>query len=140
TRNHTSTASGAAKTDAWHKAFGGARADWSSANDHFTLLANAYKGAEGQPLPGTISIAGVNLALDTVPISGMNLLASWRRVFENASSITMQAYYDRSERTVPPTFAETLDLADFQFQHSLRFGGRHAVAWGGEYRRSKDRL
>jgi len=140
TRNHTLTPSGEAKTDAWHKVFGGARADWSRARDQLTLFGNAYKGAEGQPLPGAIAISGVSLPLDTVPIAGVNLLGSWKRVFGNDSSLTVQAYYDRTERTVPPTFAERLDLADLQFQHSLRWGGRHAVAWGAEYRRSKDRL
>jgi len=140
TRNHTSTESGAAKTDAWHKVFGGVRVDWSRAGDQLTLLGNAYKGAEGQPLPGTISISGVNLPLDTVPISGINFLANWKRDFSNDSSITLQAYYDRTERTVPPTFGEKLDIADLQFQHSLRLGGRHAAAWGAEYRRSKDRV
>jgi iron complex outermembrane receptor protein len=140
TRNHTETASGLAKTDAWHKTFGGVRADWGRARDQLTLLANAYKSSEGQPLPGAISITGVNLPLDTIPISGVNLLANWKRVLGNDSSLTVQAYYDRTQRTVPPTFAERLDLADLQFQHSLRWGGRHAVAWGAEYRRSKDRL
>lgn len=139
TRNHTSTEAGTAKNDAWHKAQAGFRADWSRPSGDLTLLGNAYRGSEGQPLPGSISI-GINLPLDTISLSGVNLLAHWQRGFADGSSLTLQAYYDRTKRIVPPTFAETLDLADIQFQHSLRALGRHAVTWGAEYRRGNDRL
>ena len=36
-----------------------------------------------------------------------------------ARASAVQAYYDRTERTVPPTFSEKLDIVDVQFQHSL---------------------
>lgn len=140
TRNHTSTETGTVKNDAFHKAQAGFRADWSRPSGDLTLLGNAYRGSEGQPLPGSISITGVNLPLDTISLSGVNLLANWTRAFADGSRLTLQAYYDRTKRIVPPTFAETLDLADVQFQHSLRAMGRHAVTWGAEYRRSNDRL
>jgi iron complex outermembrane receptor protein len=140
TRNHTSTEAGIAKNDAWHKVQAGLRADWSRPSGDLTLLGNAYQGREGQPLPGSIAITGVNLPLDVISLSGVNLLAHWRRGFADGSSVMLQAYYDRTKRVVPPTFAETLDLADVQFQHSLRALGRHALTWGAEYRRGNDRL
>ena len=115
-----STPSGAAKTDAWHKTQVGFRADWGGARDQFTVQGDAYRGSIGQPLPGTISITGTALALDTISVSGANLITRWGRTLAGGSRLTVQAYFDRTERTVPPTFGETLSTTDVQFQHSLR--------------------
>jgi iron complex outermembrane receptor protein len=52
----------------------------------------------------------------------------------------LQAYFDRTERTVTPTFAEKLDIVDVQFQHSWQPAAAHALVWGGEYRHSRDRV
>jgi iron complex outermembrane recepter protein len=139
-RNHTTTASGLAVDDASYKGQMGFQADWEHSTDQFTLQGNAYRGAEGQPLPGTISISGVNLALDTISISGANLTTRWMRDLEGGASFLLQAYYDRTERIVPPTFSETLDIMDVQFQHSLRPFGMHALTWGAEYRYGRDRV
>lgn len=134
--SHTSTANGTAKADAWHQGHIGFRADWGG----FTILGNAYKGTNGQPLPGTISISGLNLALGAIPVSGENIAGRWKIVTGGGSSLNVQAYYDRTERTVPPTFAEKLTIADFQFEHSIRPVGHHSLTWGGEYRYGMDRL
>jgi iron complex outermembrane receptor protein len=138
--DQTATASGAAKTDAWHKSQAGFRADWGGARDQFTVQGDAYRGSMGQPLPGTISITGVALALDTISISGGNLIGRWARSLEGGSSLSVQAYFDRTERTVPPTFAETLNTTDVQFQHTLRPLGMHRVTWGAQYRHAMDRV
>jgi iron complex outermembrane receptor protein len=139
-RDHTSTANGNAKSDAWHKGQVGFRADWDRPGDQFMVQGNAYHGREGQPLPGSISISGVNLPLDTISLSGVNLVTRWQHLLEGGSNVTLQGYFDRTERTVPPTFAETLDIVDLQFQHSLQPIGIHAAAWGAEYRYGMDRV
>ncbi|MDB5865509.1 MAG: TonB-dependent receptor [Betaproteobacteria bacterium] len=136
----TSTASGAGKSDAWHKSQGGFRADWGGARDQFTVQGDAYQGSIGQPLPGTVSITGVTLALDTISVSGANLLGRWARNLEGGSSLSVQAYFDRTERTVPPTFGEALNTYDLQLQHSLRPLGMHTVTWGAQYRYAMDRV
>jgi len=135
-RDHTSTALGTPKTDAWHQAHVGFRADWG----RFTVLGDAYKGRNGQPQPGSISIGGVNLPLGSIPISGINVIGRWRHVSETGSAITVQTYYDRTERTVPPTFADKLQLLYLELEHSIRPIGRHSITWGGEYRYGMDRL
>ena len=99
-----------------------------------------YRGRESQPAPGAIAISGVNLALGTVAISGVNLTTHWMHLLEGGSNVSVQAYYDRSERTVPPIFDETLDIVDLQFQHSLRPSGMHAVVWGANFRYGMDRV
>ena len=139
-RGHTETAAGVAKTDAWRKTHGGFRIDWKNARDQWSVLGHAYDGRVGQPLPGTISITGVTLALDTIAISGGNLSARWQRSLGEESNFTLQADLERSRRVVPPTFAETLVIGDIQARHLLAPIGRHVLAWGAEYRQSRDRL
>jgi iron complex outermembrane receptor protein len=137
--DHTSTATGSPRDDAWHRGQVGFRADWTSARDQFMLQGNAYRGTVGQPTPGTI-VTGASFTLGDITISGANLAARWNRRLEDGSSFNLQAYYDRTERTVPPTFAETLNIIDVQFQHSLRPAGRHALTWGAGYRYGMDRI
>jgi iron complex outermembrane recepter protein len=139
-RDHSTTASGSPMDDAWHKAQAGFRADWDLGDDRFTAHGNAYSGTMGQPKPGSVSIGGVDLALAAIPVSGANLTTQWAHRFGDGSEASLQAYYDQTKRTVPPTFAETLDIVDLQFQHSSRFAGAHDFVWGAEYRYSRDRL
>ena len=137
---NTETANGTDVDDAARFTQAGFRGDWNALAGRLTVQGDTYRGKRGQPLPGTISISGVNLALDDVTTSGANLLARWERSLDNDSALSVQAYYDRTHRTVPPTFAETLELADIQVQHSSRPAAGHAVVVGGEYRLGRDRL
>jgi iron complex outermembrane receptor protein len=135
-RNHTETANGTVKDDAWHKSLAGFRGDWERAADQLMLLGTAYKGSEGQPLPAMIP-AGVN---GEISISGVNLTTRWKRRLDSRSTISVLGYLDRTERTVPPIFAERLNIIDLQFLYSLRLAGIHAVDWGAEYRYGMDRV
>ncbi|MBV8379167.1 MAG: TonB-dependent receptor [Paucibacter sp.] len=137
---HTQTAGGADVDDASQFTQVGFRGDWQVAADKLTVQGDAYRGRHGQPEPGSISISGVALALGDITTSGANLLAHWDRILDDGASVSVQAYYDRTQRTVPPTFAETLDLADLQFQHSFRAFASHDVVWGAELRQGQDRL
>jgi iron complex outermembrane receptor protein len=138
--DRTATASGAAKTDSWHKSQAGFRADWGAGRDQFTLQGDVYRGSFGQPLPGTISVTGTALELDTISASGGNVIGRWSRSLEGGSSLMVQAYFDRTERTVPPTFSQTLNTTDVQFQHSLRPIGIHTLTWGAQHRYGMDRV
>jgi iron complex outermembrane receptor protein len=139
-RTHTSTESGNAVNDAWHRTQVGFRADWNRPVDQVTVHGNAYTGGEDQPAPGAIAISGVNLALGRIAMSGANLTTHWDHLLDGGSSLSFQAYYDRTKRSVPPTFSETLDIVDMQVQHSLRPFGKHALVWGANYRYSMDRV
>ena len=139
-RFSTETEDGIRKDDAWHKRQVGFRTDWRRAGDTLTVHGNAYDGAEGQPLPGTIEITGVPLPLGTISVSGANVTARWSHALEGGSNVSLQAYVDRTRREVPPSFTETLTLVDLQFQHSLRPIGRHALVWGAEYRYGRDHV
>jgi iron complex outermembrane receptor protein len=137
---HTFTEDGTPKNDAYHQSQVGFRADWERPGDQFNLEGNAYTGREGQPLPGTIVINGQNFPLGAIPVSGVNLTSHWSHLLDNGSSLSMQAYYDRTERTVPPTFAEKLDIFDLQVQHSLLPIDQHSIIWGASFRYAFDHV
>jgi iron complex outermembrane receptor protein len=137
-RDNLYTANGTPVTDAWHKKQVGFRADVGHEGNRVTVLGNAYNGAIGQAAPGSISITGTTLALGTISISGLNLTSRWDHMLDDGSSFSLQAYYDQTTRDVPPTLAETLDIFDVQFQHSLKPIGMHTPVWGVNYRYGQD--
>jgi len=138
--DHTNTAAGVVVDDAWHKRQAGFRADWQADADQWTLQGDIYRARKGQPLPGTISVAGVKLDLRNETFNGANLVGRWTREFAEGGNISVQATYDHSQRTVPPTFAENLDIWDLQAQYTLAPMGRHQVSVGAEHRSAMDRL
>ena len=137
-RLHTETADGSAVNDASHTTQLGFRADWGQAADKVSLQGDAYTGKREQPLPGMLSITGIDLALGTISVSGANLVARWERRLADDASVTGQLSYDRVERTVPPTFSDKADIVDLQLQHAWRPSPAHALVWGVQYRGARD--
>ena len=82
----------------------------------------------------------MNLPLAAIAVSGGNLTGRWTKRLAAGSEAMVQAYIDHTERTVPPTFAEKLDIVDLQFQHSLEVAKTHSIVWGAQYRHSWDRV
>lgn len=112
---HMEDATGLVPDDAWHKAQFGFRTDWGGDADQFSLLGEVCHTRKGQPLPGSVQV-GIPIDLDSITSSGVNLLARWQRTLDAGGKLSVQAYNDRTERDVPPAFAETLDILDFQAQ------------------------
>jgi iron complex outermembrane receptor protein len=139
-RSHTETADGQAIDDAMHLAQAGFRADWSMPLDKISLHGDAYSGRRGQPLPGTITITGVDFALEDIRTSGANLVGRWERQLGSDASVSGQVTYDHVERNNPPTFFDRVDIVDVQLQHAWTPTGGHSVVWGGQYRYAKDRV
>lgn len=137
-RAHTETQDGRPVDDASNTTQLGFRTDWAHGSDRITFQGDAYDGKREQPLPGSISISGVDLALGTISVSGANLLTRWERRLAGDASVTALLTYDRVERTVPPTFAEKLDIVDLQIQHAFRPRAEHSLVWGAEYRYAMD--
>jgi iron complex outermembrane receptor protein len=135
---HTETSTDAPIDDASRFTHIGMRADWEHRATRFTLQGDAYDGRRGQPLPGTISIFGVTLDLGNIKTSGADLLARWESELEDGAGWVVQAYVDRTQRTVPPTFAETLDIVDLQLQHTFHPAAAHTIVWGAEIRHGMD--
>jgi len=121
------TAVGRDARDAWRQAQGGFRLDWNASNDLVTVQGDIYGGAQRQTLG------------PDQRVSGHNLLARWTRELEGGSTLRVQAYYDDLERTKAGFFGDDVHTYDVELQHSFTLG-RHAVVWGGGYRRTKDRF
>ncbi|MES2935102.1 MAG: TonB-dependent receptor, partial [Pseudomonadota bacterium] len=138
-RHHLSKDDGTAVNDALHKGQIGFRADWQHAGTEWTVQGNAYDGAVEQPAPGSVA-TGTQFDLGTIPVSGVNLSGRWAQAMGDGSSISLQAYYDHTKRTVPPTFGEALNVVDLQFQHSLLPIDIHTLAWGANYRYGMSRV
>lgn len=133
----TDTANGTPIDDAGHKSQAGFRADWERGDNQFALQGDLYRGRHGQPAPGNI-VTGRPYVRGDVSISGGNLLGRWARTFSDGGNLQMQAYYDRTKRTIRPTLSETLDIGDIQLQYGLPPIGRHALVAGAEYRYADD--
>jgi len=127
-RDHTSRADGTSVHDSWDSGQAGFRADWGTAAGAFTLQGDAYRGTIDQAAPGDIRI------------SGGNVLARWARQLSGGDRVQVQAYFDNTEREIPGTFGERLNIFDVEFQHALRVGSQHSVIWGGGYRRADDHV
>lgn len=136
---NTETAAGKELDDARHKMQAGFRADWTQGADRYTAQGDAYRARSGQPQPGSV-VTGVAVPLGNLVLGGGNLLARWTRQLDAGASINVQAYYDRTERDVPPFFSEKLDIVDLQAQYTLAAVGCHALAVGGQYRYARDQL
>jgi iron complex outermembrane receptor protein len=120
----TFSASGVSQNDHWTKPQGGIRLDWApSARDSLTLQGDLYQGAESQ------------LGAEPEAIRGENLTARWTRAFSPQSSLQLQAYYDRVDRSqeVDGT-GFYVDTYDVDVQHSFTLGRRQEIVWGGGYR------
>ena len=136
----TRTAAGQPVDDGWHKAQAGFRADWRAGREQFTAQGDLYRGRRGQPAPGSVHFAGVPLALDTITIAGANLMLRWQRALDGGAGLEVQAYLDRTERTVPPTYAEQLNIVDVQAQYVLAPLGAHALTAGVQLRHARDQV
>ncbi len=137
---HTYREDGSPINDAWNKTQAGFRADWTQANDRLTLQGDVYQGREAQAPPGTITLGTVARPLNTISISGVNLLSRLEHQLAGGSQLKVQAYYDHTVRTVPGTFDDQLDVIDLQFEHSLPATDLHTFIWGAQYRYGMDEV
>ena len=95
--------------------------------DTLTLQGDIYGGTFGQLNSGDIDV------------DGENIIGRWTRDLGNDSSITLQAYYDRTHRFVPGIFEEDRNTFDLELQHQFSFG-QHDIVYGANYRLSHDNI
>jgi iron complex outermembrane receptor protein len=112
----------------WHRQQTGFRSDWINGGTGYTLQGDAYDGALHQ--------AGTQ----DIKVSGANLNGKMNRTLAGGSTLSLQAYWDHTERNQPLAFAERLNTFDLQAQHSLRLTPAQQLVWGGGYRLAQDRV
>jgi iron complex outermembrane recepter protein len=139
-RSHSQLQDGGRVDDGWRQGQLGFRADWQSGAERLSVNGQAYRGKLEQPKPGTIAVAGVDVTLGDIHTDGANLSARWEHALADGGSFSLQAYLDHTWRQVPPTFTESIEIGDLQFQHSLPAYGKHHLVWGANYRYSWDRV
>jgi iron complex outermembrane receptor protein len=131
-------ASGSKIDDRWNQGQIGLRADWQHGRDRYGVTANAWRGREGQPAPGAIAAPGASEGVDDIDTHGANVTGRWERALNGGGSLAVQAVWDQRYRRVPPTFTDSVNIADLQVQHALPALGAHSVVWGAEYRYNWD--
>ena len=107
---------------------GGFRLDSKvTADDTITFQGDGYSGSFGQ----------LNAA--DVEVDGGNVIGRWTRNLATDSSLTVQAYFDRTHRLIPTVFEEHRNTFDLEFQHQFR-SGQHDIVYGANYRISSDEI
>ena len=111
----------------------GLRADVAPAAGHAVRVSgDAYDGAredqfQAPARAGDVTTSGGNVGLRW----------DWRR--DPGSELSVQAYYDRSERFIPNiVFSETRDIGEFSAQHRWDLGEWQTLVYGASYRHAHD--
>jgi iron complex outermembrane receptor protein len=115
-RDAEELADGSSAFDAWEKAQGGFRADWTGSADSVTAQGDLYRGTQSEAADGQ------GLVL------GGNVLGRWQH-HGAASDWQVQAYYDETQRTQRDSTGFSLRTYDIELQQSLNLGWNHVV-WG----------
>ncbi|KQV59473.1 MULTISPECIES: TonB-dependent siderophore receptor [unclassified Duganella] len=131
---HGETLAGKALGDAWHNAQAGFRADWLRGSDALTMQGDVYRIGAGQLVTASA------LPLPAASMRGANLMGHWTRQLDGGASLSLLAYYDRTERNQVGVYKENLDVADLQALYNFAPLGRHMLALGAEYRFALDRV
>lgn len=95
----------------------GFRADWGDVADQFTVQGDLYD----------------RNSYSAIDIEGHNLLARWTHAFADGSTVELQAYYDRNDRSDAAS-SSSERTADLHLEHRFRVGDRHQIVWGGGHR------
>jgi iron complex outermembrane receptor protein len=129
-RGDTELFNGASARDEWRMTQTGFRIDAQpSSDDHYTFHGDLYSGSEDN-----VSTASNN------NLFGGNLVGLWSHDLHEGGDLTLQMYYDRTDRELPQAFAEGRDTFDIDFQHHFHWGTRQNVTWGLGYRVTSDRV
>ncbi len=128
--------------DAWHMLRGGFRLDWQVLDRHaLTVQGDLYGGDASQNLTlPTLTPPFVMLIDDDIDLLGGNVLTRWQHTVAASSELTLQLYYDRTEREEKAIFRETRDTIDLDFQHRFALGQRQEIVWGLGYRYTHDHI
>jgi iron complex outermembrane receptor protein len=130
-RNETTLANGAPGSDDWFMTQTGFRIDSRpTPDDHYTLQGDAYGGTR----------SNLRSLSDETDLAGGNVLGRWTHNLEQGGDVSLQMYYDRTDRNIPQTFKEDRDTFDIDFQHHMPIGTRQDVTWGLGYRLTSDHV
>ncbi len=114
----------------------GVRADWDpNCCDTYTFQGDFYTGESD----GAADTAPLGFRTSNEPVAGGHLQGRWTRTFDEESDMSLQVYYDRTDRRVF-AFDQNVNIFDVDFQHRFPWRCNHNVIWGFGYRRVWDDL
>ncbi|GAB4248509.1 TonB-dependent receptor plug domain-containing protein [Deferrisoma sp.] len=127
--------------DAWQGLRGGWRLDGGMAGaSTWTFEGEAY---HERVQSRTRALVGPDVPLaefdEEDPVRGAYVLARWNRWFSPTAQLSVQAYYDRTDRG-SEVLGEVRDTWDLDLQHRFTLAGRHEIVWGLGARLTRDHL
>jgi iron complex outermembrane receptor protein len=131
--------------DAWRLSQGGFRIDSKpTPRDALTLQGDYYAGRLDETfqlygLPATSVPPYISRVPSTTSVSGGNLLVRWQRQLAGTDSLSLQSYYDHSQRQML-ILPQEFDTFDLELQHRLALGTQQDLIWGVGYRFGDIRL
>jgi len=128
-------------SDEWSAFRSGFRTDWKANEaNQLRLQGDFYTGEADQERTVFIGLPPfVRTVQGRGTFQGGNLLASWNHIFSADSDLSIQAYYDRTERH-DRIHHEVRDTLDLDGQHRFALGERNEFLYGFGYRYSADEL
>ena len=125
--------------DAWRQQRLGWRADLNpSSQDAVTIQSEIYQGKSGESALLNRTLPPGNLLQGTASVvSGGHVLARWQRDLPNNNSLTLQTYFDHSERDWPAHPFMRLDTADADLQYRHRAIKGHDIVVGAALRQTQ---
>jgi iron complex outermembrane receptor protein len=121
--------------DAWDMLQAGFRLDSEPSHENaFTLQGDIYTGNQDEvySVPTTLPPFATTIS-STDRVEGGNLLGRWTHTFAADSQLTLQAYYDRTERE-SPIFGEKRNTGDVDLQDRFTWGDWQKIVWGVGFR------
>ncbi len=137
-RDNLQTSAGVDGDDSWRMMQAGFRADWARADEHrFTVQGDAYDGEVDNLFTVALPVVPYSqTAIETTDATGANLLGRWTRVLGEDKELTLQGYYDRTER-LSQQYGEERDTLDIDFQHRFSPAEEHELIWGLGFRHTR---
>ncbi len=120
----------------------GFRLEWNPAErNEITLQGDYYDGDAGQTTrlfesPGD---PAPTVRSGDSSLSGGNILGRWSVDTLDGQNISLQSYYDRTNRE-ELTFSEERDVFDVEYQHLFKAGARNELTWSLGYRLNRSEI
>jgi len=138
-RDNFVDAKGKDTNDSWEMTRGGFRLDSHlSYRDNLTLQGDYYEGNQKESyllfrLPTPQDPVFGRLVNTDTGVSGGNILSRWQRSLSGTDSLSLQVYYDHSERNMI-VLPQKYDTIDLDFQHRFSTFASQDIVWGLGYR------
>lgn len=127
-RDRFKTNPGTPANDHWSAHRGGFRVDWKPTDVSSLSFGGEVYSTKSFSPTGDNSVQEFN---------GGHFRVHWDRQFSDDSSLSLNAYYDRTE-TSTAALVEFRDSYNVELRHQAALGERHALNWGVQYQLTTD--